>query len=170
MLRALLASFLLATLAVPIKADELVVFLVRHAEKATGKDPALTAAGTARALELSKVLADSHITRVYSSDYLRTRLTAAPLVKRLGVELKLYDANNLTGLAEELKSHPGRYLVVGHSNTTPAMVRHLGGDPGTNINEDEYDRLYITSTSNENNVISTVQLRYGKHPIQVVVD
>jgi hypothetical protein len=32
--------------------------------------------------------------------------------------------------------------VVGHSNTTPELAGLLGGDPGSPISEDEYDRLY----------------------------
>ncbi len=55
----------------------------------------------------------------------------------------LYDRDNLSELAEKLLAHPGRYLVVGHSDTTPELVRLLGGEPGSNIADDEYDRLYV---------------------------
>jgi len=32
--------------------------------------------------------------------------------------------------------------VVGHSNTLPELVRLFGGEPGLDIADDEYDRLY----------------------------
>jgi len=54
----------------------------------------------------------------------------------------VYDPKNLPKLVEQLKGKRGRHLVVGHSDTTPAMVELLGGDPGSKINdESEYDRL-----------------------------
>jgi hypothetical protein len=52
--------------------------------------------------------------------------------------------------------------VVGHSNTTPAAVELLGGEPGAEIDEaDEYDRLYILTIATSGEV-STVVLRYGE--------
>jgi hypothetical protein len=63
-------------------------------------------------------------------------------------------------IAEEMKSTPGVYLVSGHSNTTPDMVRLLGGDPQGPINESEYDRLYIVTIIGGN--ASSVMLRYGR--------
>ena len=35
--------------------------------------------------------------------------------------------------------------MVGHSNTTPALVEALGGDPGSPIESLEYDRLYMVT-------------------------
>jgi hypothetical protein len=49
----------------------------------------------------------------------------------------------MNDLADELISSPGRCLVVGHSDTTPELVRLLGGEPGPVIADDEYDRLYL---------------------------
>ena len=60
---------------------------------------------------------------------------------------------------EELKAMGGRHLVLGHSNTTPGMVRALGGDPGSGIEEMEYDRLYIVTVTDDG--VSTVLIRFG---------
>lgn len=124
------------------------VFLVRHAEKTTQKtDPGLTDAGKARALVLADRLEDEGITHIHSSDYIRTRDTAAPLAKRLGLDVEIYEAGDLPAIAETLKATPGRHLVVGHSNTTPQLTELLGGDGGTPIYEaTEYDRLYVVTT------------------------
>ena len=52
--------------------------------------------------------------------------------------------------------------MIGHSNTTPALVQLFGGDPGTPIVEkDEYDRLYILSPG-KNGKVNTVLIRCGK--------
>ena len=137
------------------------VFLVRHAEKLTGQDPALTDAGEARADALANLLKDAGIETIHSSDYTRTRLTAAPLAAQLGQDVVIYDARDLPGLAARLKAAGGRHLVVGHSNTTPEMVSLLGGKAGAPIVEaTEYDRLYLV-TQSADGAVQTVLLRFG---------
>jgi broad specificity phosphatase PhoE len=119
-----------------------VVYLVRHAEKENGDDPALTAAGRARAEALAARLEGRGIERVLATDTRRARETAAPVAKRLGLSVDLYDPGKLPELAAEVRRAGRSVLVVGHSNTTPALVLALGGEPGPPIAEDEYDRLY----------------------------
>ena len=64
---------------------------------------------------------------------MRTRDTATPSIEGLGIELSLYDPGNLEELAKELLLVPGRYLVVGHGDTTPELARLLGAEPGSDI-------------------------------------
>ena len=121
-----------------------VFFLVRHAEKLDeSRDPPLTDLGNERARTLARMLADTQIDAIWSSDFLRTRNTGGPLSEATGVGIELYDTNDLPSLADTLLSSTGRHLVVGHSNTTPQLVRLLGGEPGADIADDEYDRLYV---------------------------
>jgi len=138
------------------------VFLVRHAEKIDkSKDPNLSAEGLERALILARVLRDSRIEYVHSSDFIRTRDTATPIADAQELEVELYDPRNLPILVEKLRRKGGRHLVVGHSNTTPLMVELLGGEPGAEINEEsEYDRLYIVTVATDRSV-NSVMLRYG---------
>lgn len=137
------------------------VFLVRHAEKLTGDDPALTLAGEARAEALADLLIDANLKHIHSSDYQRTRQTAAPLAERLGLTVEFYDPRDLSGLAAQLKEQGGRHLVVGHSNTTPQLTEALGGDGDTPINEaTEYDRLYLVESLSDG-TMSTTLLRFG---------
>ena len=140
----------------------LLVFLVRHAEKqAGGRDPQLTPAGSERAEELARMLRSAELDAVHSSDYRRTRETAAPVAASHGQEVLLYDPRDLAGLAQELKSAGGRHLVVGHSNTTPQLAKLLGGDAGAPIQEaSEYDRLYVVSVSPDGAATSAL-LRFG---------
>ncbi len=138
------------------------VFLVRHAEKtAEKKDPGLTEAGKARAVALADRLEGEGITHIHSSDYIRTRDTAAPLAARLGLEVALYNPRDLPGMATKLKAMPGRHLVVGHSNTTDKLTELLGGDGGTPIVEKtEYDRLYVV-TMETGEPVKSYLTRYG---------
>jgi probable phosphoglycerate mutase len=128
----------------PPPAPESIFFLVRHAEKVDQSDASpLTEEGQARARALADLLRDAGVTQIYSSDFVRTRETAAPLARAQGLEVELYDTHRLAELAETLLASPGRYLVVGHSNTTPELAGLLGGEAGAPISEDEYDRLYV---------------------------
>jgi broad specificity phosphatase PhoE len=98
---------------------------------------------------------------VLSSDLRRTRDTAAPLAEALGVELELYDPEALEVLVPRVTSEPGRYLVVGHSNTTSRLAELLGGEPGEPIDEPtEYDRLYLLVLKPGEEPV-TVLIRYG---------
>lgn len=150
---ALLGLALAACQAVPAP-ETGAIYLVRHAEKVTDggamvvddpRDPPLTAEGEARAEALADTLQGVGITQIWSSDYIRTRETAAPLAKRLGLEVQLYDPSDLEAFSGLLSmEQPQMVLVVGHSNTTPQLVEALGGDGGTPIVEkSEYDRLYV---------------------------
>lgn len=142
--------------------DPLLVFLVRHAEKVDhSRDADLSPEGYERARELARTLADAGIQAVYSTDFIRTRETAKPLADLIGTETIIYDPSELHTLAEELRNGGNRCLVVGHSNTTPALAEILGGEPGTPIlDETEYDRLYVLSITGGE--VQSVLLRYGR--------
>jgi broad specificity phosphatase PhoE len=146
-----------------VEHEPLMVFLVRHGEKVdSSEDPELSAAGSERAVTLAGTLRSAEIEYVHSSDYVRTRDTAAPSAAEFGVEVDLYDPRDLPALAEKLRGTAGRHLVVGHSNTTPSLVELLGGEPGSAIDEGgEYDRLYIVTIGGDGTT-SSVMMRYGK--------
>lgn len=140
------------------------VYLVRHAERAVDhpSDPTLTPGGSTRAALLARMLQDVDLTSVLSTDYRRTQLTAAPVAADHGLTVESYDPRGpgLEDLLERLRSTPGYHLVVGHSNTTPAVVEALGGDPGSPIEEDEYDRLYVVVLA-DSEVVSSSLIRFG---------
>lgn len=152
MRRALLA-LAFATMAIlpALAAADVLVVVVRHAEKATDdpRDPGLDADGQARARALAAALAGSRLDAAYATQFKRTRQTAAPAAAAAGIEVTVrpVDASNAarhaSDLARELRALPAGSvaLVVGHSNTVPGIVAALDGRPETEMPETEYDRF-----------------------------
>jgi phosphohistidine phosphatase SixA len=136
------------------------VFLVRHAEKAAtpAEDPPLLEAGSARSQELARILGKAEIKVIYTSQFLRTKLTAEPLAKLLGVAsttmpLKMSASNprevsqqSINEIVEKIYQRAGENaLIVGHSNSIPEVIRALGGDVVPKIDEKEFNDLFIVT-------------------------
>lgn len=124
------------------------VVVVRHAEKVndpTNRDPELSEAGVERAAALARTLADLPVTGVYSSGYIRTKETARPTAELFGLEVEVRDPRDSQGLSDEiLRERSGEcVLVVGHSNTVPAMLAALGVADPPALSESDYDDLFI---------------------------
>lgn len=135
------------------QADTMVV-VVRHAEKATDdpRDPGLSAAGAARAQALANALRHLALDAVLVSQFRRTQLTAAPAAAEAGIQPIEMAASAATVADAEaiaariLRDFPGgTVLVVGHSNTVPAIVAALSGHPPVDMADDEYDRFTLVS-------------------------
>ena len=119
------------------------VYLVRHGEKTPDeKDPALTAQGRQRAQNIATMLGKTGIAHVFSTPTNRTRQTAQPLAQANGLPVQEYDPRAPKALVEKVKGLNGPVLVVGHSNTLSELVRLFGGQPGLDIADNEYDRVY----------------------------
>jgi broad specificity phosphatase PhoE len=126
------------------------IILVRHAEKAVepAADPALTAAGTARAEALIDVVKDAGVKAIVSTQFARTRGTAAPAAAKLGIVPEIADArapDHVRAVADSLLAHHRgeTILVVGHSNTVPAIIAALGAPAPAPICDAEYDNIYV---------------------------
>jgi len=138
------------------------VILVRHAEKvADTDDPELSAAGKARATELVRVLGSAGITAIYSSPYIRTRTTAAPLAEHLKLKVTEMDAKNSPAFAKDILSkHPGEFVFVsGHSNTVPEIITALGASV-PEIEDWEFDNLYVVTVTAPGKA-TVARLKYG---------
>jgi probable phosphoglycerate mutase len=138
---------------------EATVFVVRHAEKATGsEDPSLTEEGAARAARLASLLSDVELVGVHSTDTTRTRETARPTAEHHGLTVELYDPPE--DVVDKIVQRRGAHLVVGHSNTVPSIVGLL--DPQAEappIDDTEYNRLYMVVWTEAG--ATTSLLRYG---------
>jgi phosphohistidine phosphatase SixA len=122
----------------------LVIYLVRHAEKAKGRDPVLTVTGVARAKELARVLQHVPVQAVYSTATKRTRQTAAPIAKAAGVEVRTYEARPEAKVVTTLRAAKEEtVLVVGHSNTLSQLISAFGLDPGGELLQGYEDLFQI---------------------------
>src|SRR4029453_3428323 len=128
-----------------------VIFIVRHAEKATtgGNDPDLSLEGQKRADALAHILKDSHITFVFVTEFKRTKETAAPTATAARVSPTVVRANDIGALVAKLRGLNGNALVVGHGNTIPDLLKALGIATLVTIPDDDYDEIFAVFVGNE---------------------
>jgi 2,3-bisphosphoglycerate-dependent phosphoglycerate mutase len=143
-IRAALVAALLCFAGTAVNASP-IIFLVRHAEKATtgGNDPGLSAAGRQRAAALARMLKHSEITAIFTTEFKRTEETAAPIAKATQVTPTIVPAKDIPALVEQLRRLKSNALVVGHGNTLPEVVKALGIETPMNIPENDYSELLV---------------------------
>lgn len=156
----------------PVQPAVTTVIVVRHAEKAAddARDPSLSPAGRERALALAGVLQHSPVAAVYATQFRRTAQTGEPVAARAGIAVTQRPLDPATmptyfaDLAREIQSaHVGQtVLVVGHSNTVPALVQALTGQQVEPLTDADYDRLYVVLLP-QSGPPRLLQARYG-HP------
>jgi broad specificity phosphatase PhoE len=142
-----LALFFLLFVSVSIASAQPVVVIVRHAEKAAdgGTDPDLSSAGRARADALARILKDSAITGIFTTEFKRTQETASPTATSVHVTPTVVAAKDAAALVAKLHRLNGNALVVGHGDTIPHLVKALGIDSQINIPADDYSELLIVT-------------------------
>ena len=142
-----LALFLLLFVSASIASAEPVIVIVRHAEKATngGNDPDLSPAGRARADALARILKDSGITAIFTTEFKRTQETAAPIATSTHLMPTVVAAKDTAGLVAKLHQMKGNALVVGHGDTIPNIIKALGIDRPINIPDEDYSELLIVT-------------------------
>jgi len=159
-LGAALALLFAATLASAQQA----VIVVRHAEKAdSSSDAALSARGRARAKALANLLRQAGVTHIITSEFQRTRQTAAPLASALGLTAEQVPARDLPALVARLRAlDPSAIvLVVGHSNTIPPMLTVLGWPNTLDLHEGDYDDVFVLAP-HPGQPASMIRLKYGQ--------
>lgn len=143
--------------------DVTTVFLVRHGEKTDDKqDPELSEAGQKRAKALARTLRSVKLDACFASEFKRTQLTATPTATAAKLEVTERAAGNESLLANELKTNfAGKtVLFVGHSNTVPLLMKHLGVKSIPKIGESDYDNLVILKVGKTGSVTVT-RIHYG---------
>lgn len=129
-------------------------YLIRHAEKdrsdKNNRDPHLTEAGLKRAENWAKTLKDVEFDMVYSTNYNRTKETAAPTAKANNLEVNFYDPRDMK-LKEFTETTKGKtVLIVGHSNTTPMFANGLLGEKKYDMIDDNNNaNLYIVTVTGD---------------------
>lgn len=166
-LSALGMACLLTSATLPAHAMPDVVVLVRHAEKAPepGSDPALSDAGAQRAQALVKALAGLGVNAVITTQYRRTRDTAAPLAQALGVQPQVIETRrgdmpgHVQAVADAVRAQNGAVLVVGHSNTVTALLAALGGPKLAELCETSFHHAFVLQPAAS--PLRWAQLSYG---------
>ena len=124
------------------------IYLVRHGEKVDNSvDPNLSDLGAARAVALKDTLANAGLKDIYATQYKRTFQTAKPTADAKNIVIKRYNTLVSDSLITALSNKKGsNFLVVGHSNTVPDMLRKIGLSPSMQmIPDNDYDNLFIVN-------------------------
>ena len=131
------------------KQEPKTIYLVRHAEKQlVGDDPLLSVVGTVRAKKLAQILANQEIQHVFSTNFIRTKATAQPLIDaQQGLSIELYDVKDHDALVKELRQRKGNALVVGHSNTIHHVANYFvqEGEKYPELQDIEYDFIFVVT-------------------------
>jgi phosphohistidine phosphatase SixA len=130
------------------------IFVVRHAERADAgagaagmvtpaTDPPLSAAGRERAARLASMLRSADIKHIFTTEFRRTKETAAPLADQLKLTPSVSGSKDPAPLVSRVRQVIGNVLMVGHSNTVPDLLKRLGVKEEVTIADEEYDNLFV---------------------------
>ncbi len=128
-------------------------YFIRHAEKdrtdPENADPELNQDGLGRAIRWAEVFDPIDLTAIYSTNYERTTMTAEPTSVKKGIDVRYYDPNIIDIASFKLDNLGGDVLVVGHSNSTPALVnKMIGQEKYESMEDDDNSSLFIVRIIN----------------------
>lgn len=123
------------------------VYVMRHLQRDAGADPSLNAVGQANAARLATWFGHDKPKAIFVTPYKRTHETVAPLAAKLGVAVQDYDPRDVPKLVAAVRAAKGPVLVVGHSNTVPALVHAFGGPEAPELADSDYARMWIVKDS-----------------------
>ncbi len=126
-----------------------IYYLIRHAEKLSGKNPDLTEKGKQRAQSWAQYFRDDSLTAVYSTDTQRTLATALPTAEEFGLTIQKYDPTQLVDKTFKSNTVGKRILIVGHTDTTPMIANALLGEKKyDDIPMSEFGWVYMITVRN----------------------
>ena len=150
----IITAVCLVVLACCCQAQDSTWYFIRHFEKEQGNNPHLSEQGHKTAQSLVAELKGKTLNKIYSTQYNRTLESVTPLATERGLEITIYDPAKLALLAEKIKQE-SNILVVGHSNTTPQLIRLMGGDL-SDLTEQDYGQLF-TLTNKQGEIYLSIQ-------------
>lgn len=139
------------------------ILLVRHADidlPPVTADPPLNAAGRERAEALAHVAGSAGVSTVFTSALTRTKETAEPILKVLGIAGREMPAAAAVARQARAGDLGAVVLIVGHSNTVPEVIAALGVPAPPVIGETEFDNLFVVTVT-EPSGASLLALRYA---------
>ena len=123
-------------------------YLIRHSEKdrsdLSNVDPELNQKGLDRAIRWAEVFDPVSLDAIYSTNYERTTMTAAPTSVKKNIDIAFYDPRSIDIEEFKSKNKGANVLVVGHSNTTPDFANKLLGETFYEaMDDDDNSSLFI---------------------------
>lgn len=143
-LAALLVLVAAACATAPGKPPAPSYYVMRHLQKAEGQDPALSDVGRQNAKLLAGLL-EPGPRAIYASATRRALETAQPTATRYRLTIKEYDPRDTPALVARVRAERGPVLIVGHSNTVPAIVQALAGRAIGEMDESDYGTVFRLS-------------------------
>ncbi len=138
-------------------------FLIRHAEKdrsdPANKNPSLTKKGFFRADRWAELFSTTQLDAIFSTNYDRTLMTASPTARAKELEIQLYDPAALYS-EEFIAATQGKtVLVVGHSNTTPALVNAMIGESKyADMDDNDNGSMFIVTLIGDQSSVQVLKL------------
>ena len=128
-------------------------YFIRHAEKdrsdSENIDPELTQKGLGRAMHWAEILDEVPIDAIYSTDYERTQMTAAPMAVKKNLTVQIYDPRLIDIEQFKAENLNKKVFIVGHSNSTPEFVnKMIGQDKYGQIDDRQNGSLFIVEIVN----------------------
>src|SRR5690606_30132613 len=117
--------------------------------------PEISTMGMQRAGDLNRFLNAEKIDRILVTKYRRTAMTGDSVRISKSIDTSIYPADRIgAGLQNRLKELPdseNHFLIIGHSNTIPGIIRSFGLHDFLldELPDHVYDRLYIIRVRNE---------------------
>jgi len=147
------------------------IIFVRNADVAVGTgetiDPELSLIGRQRAELLADAIEDMDVVAgvdaIYASEFRRTQQTAAPIARRLDLDIQVTDPYQVEEfMASVLREHKGEIvLVVTHGDILAPLVEELHGSKNIPPMDDvSDDNIYIVSIPWFGKV-KTLRFHYG---------
>ena len=128
-------------------------YFIRHAEKDRSnpedQNPELSQSGLGRAMHWNEIFKDVQLDAIYSTDYARTSMTAAPTSVARDIDIEYYDPSIIDLEQFKADNLNKNVLVVGHSDTTPDFVNKMLGEQKYNSMDDaDNGSLFIVQIVN----------------------
>ena len=89
------------------------------------------------------MLASAGVRSIFTTEFRRTRQTAAPLAGKLKLTPIMSAAKDPDPLIAQVRKLKTNVLIVGHSNTLPDLMKKLGVTTEVKIGDDDFDDLFL---------------------------
>lgn len=139
-------------------------YFIRHAEKdrtdPSNPDPELNQKGLGRAMGWAEIFNDVPLDAIYSTDYERTAMTAAPTAIKKDLTVAYYDPSTLNIIQFLQENRGKKVLIVGHSNTTPDLVNKISGEENLFPAMDDSDNgsLFIVHRTGDQSSVTRLHI------------